>query len=258
MNTTEIGFFTAQPYMGGVDEMGIFTPAHLVWLTYSLALIIVLVRVYAHQRPGTELGSPRRTMMLIVATVPPVLLISQDCIMISAGMFNPNWWPLHACNLCEYLGLVYALRPNRFSGEVLFTLGIGGAAAALLFPNWYYCPAWSWPVLCGFTEHSLIITFIAMQMHARDFVPRLRDIWMPALFVGIYAPAAYAFNARFGTNFAFVTTPSPGSPLETMAGVFGIPGYIIPYTLTVFAIWTVMYVFWGAWMRRSRQKDAVH
>lgn len=81
-----------------------------------------------------RVGSARRTMLLVVAGIPLVLLVSQDVIMAQAGVFGAQWWPLHSCNICEYLAFVYALRPNRFCGEVIFTLGIVGAACALLFP----------------------------------------------------------------------------------------------------------------------------
>ena len=54
--------------------------------------------------------------MLVVALVPLALLVGDDVLMASWGLFSPQWWPLHTCNMCEYLLLVYAIHPNRPAG----------------------------------------------------------------------------------------------------------------------------------------------
>lgn len=244
MDASQIGFFTAQPYMVDCDGFPLFGWIHLAYLAYSLALMAVLIHLYTGFEEGTEWGRPRRTMMLVVAGIPLVLLISQDAIMSQAGVFGAQWWPLHSCNICEYVGLIYALRPNRFMGEVLFTLGIFGALCALLFPNWSYCPPFTWPVVCGFTEHSLIIAFMVMQLAAGDFKPRLRDVWQPAVLLGIYAPIAYVFNKQNDTNYLFINTPSPGSPLVGLEDMFGSPGYVFAMAAVLFAVFLGMHALW--------------
>lgn len=251
MDGSEIGFFTAQPYMVGGPGFGVFSLVHFAYLGYSIALIAVLVHVYGGLREGVGWGTPRRTMLLVVAGIPLLLLISQDAIMSSAGVFGAQWWPLHSCNICEYLGLIYALRPNKFSGEVLFTLGIVGALLAIVFPNWWYCPGWSWPVVCGFTEHSCIIAFILMQAFAGDFKPRMRDIWQTVAFLAVYAPIAYWFNKAHDTNFLFVNTPSPGSPMVPAAEVFGNPGYLLPFALVILAAFFGIHALWNALERHG-------
>lgn len=245
MDPSDITFFTAQPYMVdsglGFPEFGLI---HFLYMAYAIAVIVCLTKIYGRLPEGTKWGSPRRNMMIVVAIIPLCLLASQDIIMARAGVFGAQWWPLHSCNLCEYLGLFYALYPNKFSGETLSTLGVVGAACALLFPNWAYCPAWSWPVVCGFSEHSLIIAFITMQIVHGDFTPRMRDVWMPIVLLLAYAPWAYSFNKAHDTNFLFINTPSPGSPMVGLAETFGNPGYIVPIALALFASFFMMHAIW--------------
>lgn len=238
----EFDFFTPAPLMLAGPGFSLFGPEHIAWLIYAAALVIVLIVIYRRLPEGIELGSRRRTAMLVVAGVPLVLLVSQDVLMARAGVFSAAWWPLHSCNVCEYLALVYAIRPNRFCGEVLFTLGTVGAIAALLFPGWTYCPPLTWPVVCGFTEHALIMAFILMIVVGGDFRPHLRDIWMTILFTAAYAFFAYWFNTAFGTNFMFVNTPSEGSPLVLWEQMFGYPGYLVPYAALVLVIWVDLHL----------------
>lgn len=251
MDDGGIGFFTAQPFMVGGEGFPLFGLAHIFYLVYGICLIAFLVYVYAGLPEGLRWSSPRRTMLLVVAGVPIVLLLSQDIIMFRAGVFGVQWWPLHSCNICEFLALIYAVKPNRFCGEVLFTLGIVGALAALLFPNWSYCPPWSWPVLCGFTEHSLIIGFVVMQLFGGDLKPDRRSIWKPLVLLCVYSPLAYAFNRSFGTNFFFVNAPAEGSPMVAVADVFGNPGYLVPFAVVLIASWFGLYALWDALERRG-------
>lgn len=241
MGSADIGFFTAQPLMLGGEGFPLFGTVHLLYLTYSITLIVVLTVLFRRLPQGLGLQEPRRRMLFVIAAIPLALLLSQDAIMIAAGQFVPQYWPLHSCNACELLALIYALKPNRFCGETLFTLGIIGASAALLFPNWAYCPPWSWPVVCGFTEHSLIIAFIIMLIAGGEFAPAIKRIWQPILFTSIYAAAAHALNDALHTNFLFVNTPATGSPLEGLEQTFGNPGYLVPFALGIFGIWALMY-----------------
>lgn len=255
MESSQIGFFTAQPLMGGEGQgFAIFGSVHLWYLAYAIALIVALVCVYRRFAPGTGWGTPRRTMMLVVACVPLALLLSQDCIMIKAGVFSANWWPLHTCNFCELFALLYALRPNDFSGEVLSTLGVVGAICALLFPNWAYCPPWTWPVVCGFTEHALIVAFIAMLVFGGDFKPVRAHIGKPLAFLAVYLVVMYAFNQAFDTNFLFLNYPTAGSPLVGLADLFGNPGYIVPSLALLVAVFFGMYGVWGIVGKRLRAK----
>jgi len=206
-----------------------FGSAHVAWLVAVAMLDVLVVRGYCGLPRGTEKGSPRRRMMLVVALVPLALLVGDDVLMASWGVFSPQWWPLHTCNMCEYLLLVYALRPNRATGEVVFTLGLLGALLALVFPGWTNCAPYTYPCLCGFAEHGLLVAFVLMLLVGGDLHPRRKDLRISIAFVAAYLAVIYPLNKVLDTNFAFVSTPAYGSPLMAVAAVFGNPGYLVPY-----------------------------
>ncbi len=238
----EFWFFTAQPFYDGAGVgFGIGSPVHLAYFAVSVLAICLLVKVFERLPKGLDWGSPRRKMLLVVGTIPVTLVCINDLIMCAAGVFSPQWWPLHVCNFSELFLLIYALRPNKFCGECIVTIGIVGASCALAFANWWYCPAWSYPAVVGFVEHALIIAFGLMISLGGEHELSLRNIWRPLVFLGVYAPVFYAFNKVHDTNFLFLNGPAAGSPMEAAADVLGNPGYV-PVFLALFAAsWLVVY-----------------
>lgn len=251
----QIGFFTPIAAMEDGSGFQIGSPLHFVYLAYSALLIAVVVLVYRHLRAGTEPGSPRRTMILIVGLLPFCLKLSEIAIMIGWGVYDVYWWPLHPCNICVMLMAVYALWPNKPSGEILYALGIPGAAAGLLFADWIKRTTvpLNWFCWCGFTEHALLVAFPLMLILAHDFKPSFKRIWQPIAFVAVCVPIFRVFNDYYGTNYWFVNKPSPGSPLELWANVWGDPGYLIPYAMALLVLWVLMYLPWGIREHRAKK-----
>lgn len=250
----EYGFFTPEPAVWGKGVgFSTFGPAHLAWLLAVAVMDVLIVRGYRRLPRGTEKGSPRRRMMLVVALVPLALLVGDDVLMASWGLFSPQWWPLHTCNMCEYLLLVYAIHPNRPAGEVIFTLGLLGTALALLFPGWTNCAPTSYPTLCGFAEHGLLVAFVLMLLAGGDLDPRREDLRVSIAFVAVYLAVIYPLNKALDTNFAFVNTPSAGSPLVAVAEVCGNPGYIVPYAIALLCAFVGMHALWARARVRVRR-----
>lgn len=158
-------------------------------------------------------------------------LASEDGLMIASGTFWPAWWPLHLCNFAEFFCVGYAIRPNRACRELLLTVGISGSLCAMLFPGWSYCPAYSWPVICGFVEHALIFAVTLCALADWRTCPRWRDLWLTVVFLACYGVFFRRFNATMGANFGFVTRPAEGSPMVGWEQDFGNPGYLVPYAL---------------------------
>lgn len=251
------GFFRAQPLWIAEGRLGFehFGPAHLVWLAFSLALVVACSRRYARLPSGLAWGSPRRKALLACACVPVALLASQDAIMAASGVFSVEYWPLYSCNLCELLLVVCALWPSDFLNEVLWCLGVVGAAAALLFPSWDLCPAWSWPSLCGFVEHSLIIAFTTMQLAGHDFSPRLSHVWQPMLVTAVYLALIWPFDRATDSNFMFVNHPPYDTPLMDLYDLVGSPGYVLVAAAALVAVWLLMYLLWDRLLRRGRRSE---
>lgn len=252
MGTGRIGFFTPIAAMEEGSGFAIGSPYHIAYLALSAVLIGTLVISYRHLRPGTGGVTPRRIMLACVALTAACLKVSEVTIMMAWGVYNVFWWPLHPCNICVALCVLYAFAPNAPTGEVLYAVGIPGGLAGLLFADWIgrTTVVLNWFCLCGFVEHSLLVAFPLMIAAGGDFRPSMRRIWQPIVFVILCVLPIRVFNARFGTNYWFVNRPSPGSPLETWAGLWGNPGYLVPYALLALGIWTCMYLPWALSDRR--------
>lgn len=232
-----VNLFTPATLLTEGQGWPLFGAVHLAWLAASCALIAFCVLHY--RALATE--KARKRMTYVVTIVPLILLASQDLGFIVTGTFTPNWWPLHSCNACEYLGILYAIWPAAWIGETLFTLSATGAVCALLFPGWAWCPPLAWPVICGFAEHSLMLALVLMKLATGELRPSLGRLWQAVAFTGAYLVFCLAVNARFGTNFMFVRVPAEGSPLEAFFQLFGWPGYLAPYGLGVLGIWILMH-----------------
>lgn len=196
-----------------------------------------------------DVSPTRRHMLVTLSCVMLGLLVSEDALMVASGTFWIQWWPLHTCNMCEYVSLAFALTPRRSRvadlwAEVMFVLGLPGALMALLFPGWSYCVPTTWPVVCGFNEHALLVAFVVMTLLGGDLRPRLKNAWMGMAFTVAYFAVMYPFNLTFHTNFAFLQTPAANSPLQSWAASWGTPGYLIPYALVFVGVCVGMNLAW--------------
>ena len=232
-----VNLFTPATLLAEGQGWPLFGAVHVAWLAASCALIAFCVLHYR----ALPAGQARKRMTYVVAIVPLTLLASQDLGFIATGTFTPSWWPLHSCNACEYLGIIYAIWTAAWIGETLFCLSATGAICAVLFPGWAWCPPLSWPVVCGFAEHSLMLALVLMKLATGELRPSLGRLWQAVAFTGAYLVFCLAVNARFGTNFMFVRVPAEGSPLEAFFQLFGWPGYLVPYGLGVLGIWILMH-----------------
>ena len=247
-------FFTPEPILlERGDGFSTFGPQHLAVIAACLVVFLVLVRRYRRLPAGLALGSPRRRMLLTTSIVPLVLLASRDVVLAATGLLSPIFWPLHICNFCEYMALLYALtcdsRVGEPMGEVLFAWGATGGLSALLFPGWSYCPILSYASLGGFAEHTLLLVSAWAPVVGGDFEPDVRRSWLPAV-VALAAGALFRItNPIFDTNFFFVTQPLSGTPFELFADLFGNPGFLVPYALCAYGVW----LLWYALARRIRR-----
>ena len=219
----------------------LFGPEHRMALGICLACAGLLTWRYTRLPRGLAWGRPHRRMLLALAVIPLALLASRDVVAAALGLLSPIFWPLHICNCCEYLALAFVLTCDRPAahvvGELFFAWGATGALAALLFPGWRYCPLWTYASLGGFVEHTLLLVMVWAPVVGGDFAPNARHLWIPLVAAVVGGVLSRPFNAVFGTNFFFVTQPLGGTPFEWLAGVFGNPGYLVPYLLLSCLLW---------------------
>lgn len=122
--------------------------------------------------------------------------------------------------------LLFSWRSWNWLGQVLYTLCLPGAAAALVFPDWTVYPQWSLMNINSFLVHGLLILFPVLQLAAGTIRPRLSAIWKPLLFLAVVTPPIWLFNRTWGTNYFFLNTASPNSPLALLLEVTGPAWYL--------------------------------
>ena len=258
------GFFTPEPvlYHGHATGFALFGAGHVASLALSAALVATLVARYLRLPQAACGPSPaRRHQLLAMSGTAVAVLVAKDLWYVALGMFEPLFWPLHMCNLCEFVALGYAIRPRSRVGErladLLFCWGLTGCPSALLFPGWaWYCPAWSLASLCGFVEHALVFACALCVLVGGEYVPHPHGVWFVIAATVACGAAARAINPRLGTNFFFVSNPvAAGWPFSWLVAAFGDPGFLVAYLAFAVVLWGAVYgTYRGVAMLRLRQQ----
>lgn len=235
-------FFTPEPVLlqrhyEGAAGFETFGPDHLAVLALVALMDFLVVRRYLRLPAGLGRGEPRHRALLAITATPVALLASRDVVLAAEGLLSPIFWPLHICNWCEYLGILWTLTLSDHVADVYFPWACVGGIGALLLPGWGYCPMWTYASLGGFVEHGLMVASCVCMVAGGDYLPDARRLWKPAL-VGATAGLLFrAANPVWDTNFFFVTQPLGGTPFELAANVCGNPGFLVPYLGCCALLW---------------------
>ncbi len=232
------------------DDVGfsLFGPVHLAWLAGIIAFVAVTLRLLR----GHERALAIAARATAVASVGLVILLeaffwARDALTV----FN---LPLELCLLSPFICLIYSLTGWDWAGQTSYCLGLPGAVAALLFPSWTVFPQWNLVNLQSFLLHATLVLYPLLEVERGRLAPRLSHIWKPIVFLVCVVPFIYAFNLRFGTNYFFLMSGSPGSPLELLIGLFGTPGFLVAYAAIVLVAMVAMYLPF----EHGRRKELTH
>lgn len=245
------GFWVPEPMLYHARALGFefFGADHLLCLGASAVLVVVVLAIYLRipERPDGAVGGSRLTMLRIVSSIPVALVLAKSITYLALGQFEPLFWPLHVCNLCEFVGWGYALAPNTRTGsrcaDLLFCWGLTGCPSALVFPGWaWYCPAFCFASICGFIEHALVFACALCVVVGRAYVPEPRRVWFVLLVTVVCGIFFRLVNPLLGTNFFFVTNPvGAGGPFPWMVATFGDPGFLLAYLALAVCSWCALY-----------------
>lgn len=228
-----------QPFLIGVNILGfeLYGPYHIGWL---IATVIVVCVVCAYYRRATIKNRQRTKWILTLSIVIGELI--KDIYIAVTSTISVEELPLSLCGLAMFALLIYSGKPNEVLGNMLYCLFLPGAISAMLFCNWTDRPIDSFLSLFSFFYHIVLIVYITMILAAKEFTLHPRHLWASVLFLLISAPLIYRFNKHYDTNFMFLNTPSPGSPLVPLENIFGNPGYIFGLVLVLIGVWIIFYI----------------
>jgi hypothetical integral membrane protein (TIGR02206 family) len=225
---------------------GIFSAIHLGVLAALAVGIAALALGYRRADPDR-----RRRVRLVVGCTVLALEVLRQLAYLMTGSYSAEILPLHVCAIATVCVFIDALRPNRWTGDFLYAMGLWAAFAADLFPDWASRPLLNVFTWQSFTIHALIFGYVLMRLVAGDLVPDIHNLGRVAIMVAMFATIGYLANQGWHTNFWFLNVGAPGSPLEGIQMLAG--NLYVPVLIVLLAIlWTVMYLPWVLRARRSQ------
>lgn len=231
-------FFTYETDLPDGVGFSHFSLTHLTWLAVIAVCIALLSKWFSGKREKTQ-----QKLSKALAWSMCGILAAEHVILLVTGHQTIYQLPLHLCTLMPVVCLIFSYTRWDWAGQTIYSLGIVGAALALLFPDWNRYPQWNYMNLTGFAVHGGLILFGVWQLAGKTIRPQLTAMWKPVLFLAVVVPPIYLFDRFFGTNYFFLMRGSSGSPLQILAEQFG-AAYIPAYAVLVLTVMTVEYLPW--------------
>ena len=233
-------FFTLEEDLPAGVGFSLFGLAHILWLGVAAAICAALCLCF---RRASADGRRRLRHALGWAVLACEAL--KDVNVLAQIGFDVWYLPLHLCGLAVFFTFAHSRKPGKTLGNFLYACCAPGAVFALLTPDWTRYPPFSYHSIVGFVVHALLVAYPLMLLVGRELRPEAK--YLPRCFgilVCCAAPIA-VFNHFFGTNYMFLSWPSPGSPLEWFSSFLGVPGYLLGYIPMLAAVWLILYLPFG-------------
>ena len=208
---------------------------HIIWL---LCFMIITVTSIVWYRKLTDSG--RKVWRYVIASLLVADEIFKVVMLLAGGRYQAGYLPLHLCSINIFIIAFHAVKPSKLVGGYLYTVGIPGALAALLFPSWTSLPLANFMHLHSFTVHILLALYPITLAAAGELAPQVKKIPQYLLLLVAMAIPIYFINLLLDTNFMFLMSADPGNPLYLFEQMWGNHLYGFPVLITAMLI--VMYV----------------
>lgn len=246
-------FFIYEPSPSQGVGFSLYSLPHIAALT-----VIILLCIFcsiAYRRAGQAI---RQHISHILGISILLMEILRTVVYHFMGGMSIYELPLHLCGMAVFLCAVHSLWKPDWLGQVLYSLCLPGAWAALLFPDWVMYPFFSFVSLHSFTAHGLIVLYIILQTTSGEICPRLSAIWKPVLFLCVVVPPVMWFDHQFHANYMFLQLPSAGSPLIFLSNLAGgsLTGYLFLFAVTIFCMMVGMNLPFAVreWIHRKQKR----
>ncbi len=237
----EFWFDTVETIPDGVG-FAHYDGLHLSWLAAFVVFTVVVSIIYRTQKPE---GRAWMRKMMALAIVGDELF--KMVMLTIGGRYLPTYLPLHLCSVNIMLIAIHAWRPNETLDNFLYTVGIPGALAALLFPTWVELPVVNFMHIHSFTVHILLAAYPVMVLAGGDLRPDWRRIPRCLALLTILAVIAGFVNDLLDTNFMFLESASKGNPLYFFKQAFG--DHRIGFAVILPAVLVLMYAPLELWRK---------
>lgn len=224
------------------DDVGfkLYGLPHLLWLAAMTALIVLMIVAYKKMSKSKRVIFARAVAVFLLTCE-----VVRDIYLIACGAWFWKYLPLHPCSLTMFIIAIWAFKPNRFCGQLLYGFGIAGAFCALIFCNWTSQPLVQFQSIYSFIFHAILIGFILMTVIGGDIKPEFKGIGYCFGFLLVAASVATAVNYTVpDVNFFFTYEGSEGSPLEIFVKLFGSPWWLLAYAALAAVVLLAEFLPW--------------
>lgn len=208
---------------------------HVLWL--ALFLVVTIISVAAYRKMSLK---ARRAWRISVAALLIADEVFKVAMLLIGGRYLPGYLPLHLCSINIFLIAIHAWKPSKLLGGYLYTVGIPGAVAALLFPTWSSLPLANFMHLHSFTVHILLALYPITLAAAGELKPEVKRIPQYLLLLVAMAVPIYFINLLLDTNFMFLMSADPGNPLYLFQQLWG--NHLYGFPVLIIAVLAVMYI----------------
>ena len=208
---------------------------HLLWLALFLVVIVISVVTYRKMSSKAKQAWKFTVAALLVADE-----IFKVAMLLAGGRYSPGYLPLHLCSINIFLIAIHAWKPSKLLGGYLYTVGIPGALAALLFPSWSSLPFANFMHLHSFTVHILLAMYPITLAAAGELKPEVRKIPQYLLLLVAMAIPIYFVNLLLDTNFMFLMSADEGNPLYLFEQLWG--NHLYGFPVLIIGVLAVMYI----------------
>ena len=212
-----------------------FGTVHLVWLLIFLVLTVVCCLLYRRLN-----DNGKRVWRIVIAALLLADEVFKDVMLVLGERFRADYLPLHLCSINIILIAIHAWKPFRLLSGYLYTVGIPGAMAALIFPSWTSLPLGNFMHLHSFTVHILLAMYPIVLAAAGELRPEVKKLpQYLGLLVGMAIPI-YGVNLLLNTNFMFLMSADEGNPLYLFEQLLG--SHLLGFPVIIAGVLIVMYV----------------
>ncbi len=220
---------------------------HWIWLVVFVFVVVANCLLYK------KLGEKgRNNWRKIVA----ILLVADELfkvvMLLIGGRYTADYLPLHLCSINIFLIAIHAWKPSKELSGYLYTIGIPGTLAALLFPTWSSLPLGNFMHLHSFTVHILLALYPIVLTVCGEITPRAREIPKYMLLLAAMAIPIYGINLLLDTNFMFLMSADPGNPLYLFEQMWG--NHLYGFPIIIVGVLLVMFVPLELYRRIKKKK----
>ena len=178
----------------------------------------------------------------ILAILPISLEIIRLLAVLIDGHYDSSYLPFHLCLIGAQFMALDAFYDSKIIKSCLYYLFMPAAILSLLTPGWDQVNKYSYVAIISWIIHGINAFYPIYLVISRQYLPRLRDLIYPVIFIIVTLPIIKVLNKKLEANYYFIEEPYEGSPLATIKNVF--PNYIVGlFIVTIFVMVLTFFIY---------------